>query len=131
MNETPQTSPGKKVLLIGLEPKFVDFSSLPTQLDEPTLRAGLDADLRKLRELGYDASWLLVDRGETAEAVVSARLQSEAFSCILVGAGIRALPPLFLLFEKLVNVIHEHAPGARLAFNTRPDDTAKSVQRWV
>jgi hypothetical protein len=38
---------------------------------------------------------------------------------------------LFLLFEKLVNVVHENAPGARLCFNTRPDDTAESVQRWI
>jgi hypothetical protein len=41
------------------------------------------------------------------------------------------VPPLFLLFEKLVNVVHEKAPRAKLCFNTQPDDTAKSVQRWV
>jgi hypothetical protein len=122
---------GKKVLLIGLEPKLVDYASLPTQLDEPTLRGGLETDLRRLRDLGYAAEWLLVDRGQTAEAVVAARLQSVRFDCVLIGAGIRTIPPLFLLFEKLVNVVHEKAPGARLCFNTQPEDTAQSVQRWV
>jgi hypothetical protein len=122
---------GKKVLLIGLEPKLVDYASLPTHLDEPTLRAGLETDLHELRKLGYEAEWLLVDRGETAESVVSAKLKAGRFDCILIGAGIRTIPPLFLLFEKLVNVAHHDAPLARLCFNTQPEDTAKSVERWI
>ena len=121
----------KKVLLIGLEPRFVDYAALPVHLDEATLRRGLSADEHTLRELGYDAGWLLIDRGETAEAVVSVQLRSESYDCVLVGAGIRTIPPLFPLFEKLVNLIHALAPGAKLAFNTEPADTAASVQRWV
>jgi hypothetical protein len=120
-----------KVLLIGLDPKVVDYASLPARLDEPTLRALLDADLRRLRELGYDATWLLTDRGETAVSLVTARLAAEKFDCILVGAGIRTIGPLFPLFEKLVNAIHAGAPGAKIAFNTKPDDTAEAVQRWA
>ncbi len=121
----------KTVLLIGLDPKFVDYAALPVRLDEPTLRAGLEADVRRLRGLGYDADWLLVDRGETAGSALSTALQSKTFDCILIGAGIRTVPPLFLLFEKVVNLVHEKAPHARLCFNTRPEDTAESVQRWV
>jgi hypothetical protein len=121
----------KKVLLIGLDPKVVDYAALPTHLDEPTLRARLDKDVHTLRDLGYQADWLLIDRGETAQAVVSAKLQSDTFDCILIGAGIRTVPPLFSLFEKLVNVVHEKAPRAKICFNTQPDDTAESVQRWV
>jgi len=128
---TATPSRGTKVLLIGLEPSLVDYASLPTKLDEPTLRAMLAADVRQLRDLGYDAEWLLVDRGETAEAVLSAKLRSETFACVLIGAGIRTIPPLVLLFEKLINVVHERAPGARVCFNTRPDDAAESVQRWI
>ena len=121
----------KKVLLIGLDPKLVDYAHLPVKLDEPTLRAGLATDVQRLRDLGYDASWLLVDRGDTAEAVVSAALEDKTVDCILIGAGIRTVPPLFLLFEKLVNVVHEKAPHAKICFNTAPEDTAVSVQRWV
>ena len=120
-----------KVLLIGLDPKVVDYASLPTRLDEPTLRASLDADLHRLRDLGYDATWLLTDRGETAVALVTARLAAEKFDCIVVGAGIRTIGPMFPLFEKLVNAIHAGAPGAKIAFNTKPDDTHEAVQRWV
>jgi hypothetical protein len=121
----------KKALMIGLDPKVVDYAALPVRLDEPTLRAGLAADEQRLRDLGYNASWLLIDRGETAEAVVSAALEGQTFGCVLLGAGIRTVPSLFLLFERLVNVVHEKAPHARICFNTRPEDTAESVQRWV
>lgn len=121
----------KKVFLIGLDPKVVDYAHLPVKLDEPTLRAGLATDVQRLRDLGYDASWLLVDRGDTAEAVVSAALEDKTVDCILIGAGIRTVPPLFLLFEKLVNVVHEKAPQAKICFNKAPEDTAVSVQRWV
>lgn len=121
----------KNVLMIGLDPKVVDYSHLPVKLDEPTLRAGLAADEKRLRDLGYDASWLLVDRGETAGATVSRALKEKTFDCVLIGAGIRTIPAMFLLFEKLVNVVHETAPRARICFNTVPEDTAVSVQRWV
>lgn len=121
----------KKVLLIGLDPKFVDYANLAIQLDEPTLRARLAADEKRLRDLGYDARWLLVDRGPTAEAVVSASLDETTVDCVLIGAGVRTVPPLFLLFEKLVNLVHEKAPRAKICFNTVPEDTAASIQRWV
>lgn len=121
----------KKVLMIGLDPKVVDYTHLAVKLDEPTLRAALAADENRLRDLGYDARWLLIDRGETAEAVVSAALAEKSFDCVLLGAGIRTVPPMFLLFEKLVNLVHEKATHAKICFNTVPEDTAVSVQRWV
>jgi hypothetical protein len=121
----------KKVLLVGLDPKVVDYAHLPVKLDEPTLRASLAADEKSLRELGYDAGWVLVDRGETAAMVVSRALDEKTFDCVLIGAGIRTVPPMFLLFERLVNLVHEKAPHARICFNTVPEDTAASVQRWV
>ena len=121
----------KKVLMLGLDPKVVDYSHLAVKLDEPTLRAGLAADEKRLRELGYDAKWLLVDRGETAEAVVAAALKEKTFDCVLIGAGIRTVPPMFLLFEKLINAVHEGAPRAKICFNTVPEGSAASVQRWV
>ncbi len=80
----------KNVLMIGLAPKVVDYANLPTRLDEPTLRAGLAADEKRLRDFGYDAHWLLIDRGETAEAVVSAALTETMFAAVLIGAGTRA-----------------------------------------
>jgi hypothetical protein len=58
-------------------------------------------------------------------------LSRKTFDCVLIGAGVRLDPEHFLLFEKLINVVHEHAPTARICFNTNPGDTAAAVMRWV
>ena len=54
-----------------------------------------------------------------------------AILCILIGAGVRTNPSNFLLFEKLINVVHEHAPQAKLCFNQLPSDIAEAVKRWL
>jgi hypothetical protein len=50
---------------------------------------------------------------------------------VVIGAGVRLPPVYFLLFERLINVVHTHAPDARIAFNTKPTDNAEAVQRWI
>lgn len=120
----------KQILVIGLEPELVDFSTMP-DMNAAKVRAGLDADKARLADLGYEAELCLTDLGSTAEAVVARRLSEKPFDCVVIGAGIRTLPAYFLLFEKLVNVVHRHAPAARLCFNTKPSDTAEAVRRWV
>lgn len=120
----------KQVLVIGLEPTLVDYSLVP-HLNAEKVSAALNVDQQKLIALGYDAQMCMTDLGETAEDVVRRKLSVTPFDCILVGAGIRTLPNYFLLFERLINVIHQHAPNAKICFNTNPGDTAESVQRWV
>jgi hypothetical protein len=73
----------------------------------------------------------LTDTGETAEDVVRSRLRKKQFDCIIIGAGIRAVATYFLLFEKLINVVHENAPQAKICFNTTPNDSPEAVQRWI
>jgi hypothetical protein len=63
--------------------------------------------------------------------VVRSQLEQKRFDCILIGAGVRTNPRNFMLFENLINVVHEHAPHARLCFNTLPSDTAEAVKRWL
>ena len=124
-----------RVLVIGIEPSLIDFTA-PDFANSPGLNAekvlaGLKKDEAALTQLGYDAQLCLTDLGETAAAVVESELQQRRYDCIVIGAGIRVLPSNFLLFEKLVNVVHAHAPEAKLCFNTKPEDTAEAVQRWV
>ena len=85
----------------------------------------------ELTRLGYSVQMCLTDFGETAEAVVQSQLKQKRFDCILIGAGVRTNPSNFMLFEKLINVVHEHAPQAKLCFNTMPSDTAAAVKRWL
>jgi hypothetical protein len=36
-----------------------------------------------------------------------------------------------LQFERLINVLHEKAPQAKLAFNSQPADSDKAALRWL
>lgn len=100
-------------------------------MDAAKVFAGLKSSEEELTHLGYDVQTCLTDFGETAEAVLQAILQQKQFDCVLIGAGVRANPNNFLLFEKMINVVHAHAPQAKLCFNTLPSDTAAAVKRWL
>ena len=96
------------------------------------VRAAVEADSAKLDSLGYSVKSLYVDDGKTAEVELANALATDGYDCIMIGAGLRIVPPYFLLFEKLINVVHRHAPAStKLCFNTNPADTADAVQRWV
>ena len=128
---SPNTSSRKPVLLIGLDPKAVDFTQTPG-LDEAKLSAFLKAGLDEIVAAGFDAEWCLTDHvWESAEAMVSAKLAEKRYAAIMIGAGIRAIPAHFLLFERIINLVHEGAPGAKLCFNTSPDNPLAALLRWV
>ena len=135
MKESGSSMPGgKRVLIIGFDPKYLDFSSpeiAPLNLSAEKVMAGFEAETARLRSLGYEPDGCLVDLGQTAESAVTSRLRGSAYDCVVIGAGIRANPTYFLLFEQLLNVVHKLAPQARIAFNTSPTDTAEAVQRWL
>ena len=126
---------GKSVLIVGLDPALIDFSdpafaAFPG-MNAARVMAGVSADQEHLKAMGYDARICLTDFGETAEAVVLAQLKQKQFDCIMIGAGVRVIPTHFILFEKLINLVHEHAPHAKFCFNTKPTDTAEAVRRWI
>lgn len=120
----------KHILYIGLDPALLDPSSMPG-VDPAAIASGITAVVRRLEEHGYGVTWCPVDRGETAEVTVAAELGRLPYAGVVIGAGIRVNPPLFLLFEKLINVVHRSAPSARICFNTTPADTLEAVQRWL
>ena len=123
----------KTVLLVGLDPNLIDFSKpgYPPGMNAGKVMAGLNSCEEELTRLGYGVQMCFTDFGETAEAVVRDQLMQKPFDCVLIGAGVRSNPANFLLFEKLVNVVHEHAPQAKLCFNQLPSDTAEAVKRWA
>ena len=125
----------KRVLLVGLQPTLInfaepDYAAFPG-LDAAKVQAGLDGDVAALNTLGYDAHLCLTDFGETAESTVAAALAAKPYECVLIGAGVRTIGKNFILFEKLVNLVHEKAPQARICFNTGPRDSLAAVQRWL
>jgi hypothetical protein len=123
----------KSVLVVGLDPTLIDFSKpgYPPGMTAENVLAGIKACEDDLTRLGYSVQTCGHDFGETAEAVVRGQLKHKRFDCVLIGAGVRTVPSNFLLFEKLINVVHEHAPQAKLCFNQLPSDISEAVQRWI
>ncbi len=120
----------KKIVSIGWNPEVVDFSKWPGLTAEKLL-ATLEGDRDKLRSLGYEADILFIQDAESAYDTVINALNETTYDCILIGAGVRTIDEHFLVFEKLVNAVHQGAPSAKICFNTNPSDTAESVQRWI
>ena len=123
----------KSVLVVGLDPALIDFADpgYPPGMNVAKVLAGMKSSEDELTRLGYGVQTCLTDFGETAETVVQNHLKQKRFDCVLIGAGVRTNPRNFILFEKLVNVVHEHAPQARLCFNQLPSDIAEAVKRWL
>ena len=107
---------GKCVLVIGLDPTLIDFSQpdyAATGMDATKVLAGLKSSEDELTRLGYSVQICLTDFGETAVEVVQSLLKQKRFECILIAAGIRTIQGNFMLFEKLINVVHEHASSSQ------------------
>jgi len=123
------------VLIIGLQPELIDFSdpdyAAYPGMDANKVMAGLKASEVSLTDLGFEVRMCLTDLGETAATVVQEQLEQKRFDCILIGAGVRTIAGNFLLFETLINIVHAHAPQAKLCFNTKPTDTVDAVKRWL
>jgi hypothetical protein len=117
------------VLAIGIDPVFVDYTTMP-QFTPEMFRGYIDAQITGLRDLGYDVVSCLIDLGDTAEETTIDALHAKRFDCVVIGAGLRLPPERLLLFEKIINLVHEFAPEAAICFNTNPADTADAVRRW-
>lgn len=120
----------KKVMLVGWHPSVVNYDKWPGLTPEK-LEAALRADEQKLNDLGYDAAIGFIYSGDSATEQLEKSLKEVAYDVVLIGAGVRKDDDHFLVFEKLVNIVHEHAPNARIAFNTGPTDSDVAVQRWA
>lgn len=121
---------GKRVLFIGLDPLVVDYRRWPG-LTEEKLRGAIKADCNALEAAGYDVTICFIDRGETAERVVETALAEGRYDAVMIGAGVRKDDELFFVFEKVINVVHRGAPGARICFNRGPTDSFAAVRRWI
>lgn len=123
----------QSVLIIGEDPTLIDFSApgVPPDMDADKVMRGLNGSRDRLERAGYNARILLTKDAETVEAQVSEALRNNHYDVVVIGAGLRTLPPMAEQFERLMNVLHEHAPQAKLAFNTQPDDSDKAALRWL
>ena len=123
----------QSVLIIGEDPALIDFSALgaPPDIDAAKVMQGLNGSRDRLEHAGHEVRILLTRDAESVEAQVSEALRDHHYDVVVIGAGLRTLPPMAVQFELLMNVLHEQAPKAKLAFNTRPDNSDKAALRWL
>jgi hypothetical protein len=123
-----------RVLVLGQDVDTVDFSNpaLPPGMTAAVVTAGLEQARASLVSQGFEVDMLQVLPDlAVAEATIDAQLAGRDYDVVVIGAGIRNPPPSLALFETVLNAVHRGAPGARIAFNTRPDDSDAAAVRWA
>ena len=120
-----------RILLLGYDPETVDFSdpALPPGMTVEKVHAGIAVAMTQFAERGWDADLCLIRPDETAGPTVGRQLGSTRYDCVVIGAGVRLPPRGLALFETVINTVHDAAPRAAIAFNTRPDDSADAAGR--
>ncbi len=95
------------------------------------VHAGIAVALKQFADRGWEGDLGFIRPDETAGPDVERLLTSKNYDCVVIGAGVRLPPRCLTLFEVLINSIRKAAPGAAIAFNTRPDDSADAAARWL
>jgi hypothetical protein len=114
-----------RVLVIGLDPVRI-----PGYDPEPVV-AAIKRGQARFDDLGIQADMCLVAPDDNPEEAIAEALTREPYAVVVVGGGIRKHEPLLELFETVVNLVRQHAPGAAIAFNSTPEDTADAALRWL
>ena len=120
-----------RILLLGYDPETVDFSdpALPPGMTAEKVHASIAVAMKQFAERGWEADVCLIRPNETAGPTVVRQLGSTRYDCVVIGGGVRLPPRGLALFEAVINTVHNAAPGAAIAFNTRPDDSADAAAR--
>lgn len=117
-----------RVLILGLDPYRV-----PGPWDPEPVSAAIQAGIAQFAEhgVGVEACLFGLDGSEDVEAVVGVALRRHPWQCVVVGGGVRTAEDLLDLFERIVNLVRQLAPGAAIAFNNAADDTYTAAMRWL
>jgi hypothetical protein len=122
-----------RVLLLGYAPENLDFSdpAFPPGMTVEKVHAGVAVAMQRFAARGWEADVCLIQPDATAGPATERQLASKTYDCVVVGGGVRLATKGLALFEVIINAIHKAAPGAAIAFNTRPDDSADAAARWL
>lgn len=122
-----------KILIIGEDPNHIDFDApgTPEDVTPESIRDGLEGSRRRLNEAGHDAHILYTTGVDAIADEARTALHERPYEVVVIGAGLRAMPPFALHFERLMNVLHVEAPQARLAFNSEPGDSDRAALRVI
>lgn len=120
-----------RILIIGEDPDSIEPEDHPPGVTPDGIRTALDRARADLQSSGHDADILLTTSVDDIARELADAVRGRSYDVMVIGAGLRVLPPMARHFERLMNAIREHAPEARLAFNSKPDDTAEAAERQL
>jgi hypothetical protein len=122
-----------RILLVGYDPETVDYSdpALPPGMTAEKVHAGIAVAMKHFAERGWEADLGFIRPDETAVPTLESQLALKNYDCVVIGAGVRLPPRGLAIFEAVVNAVHKFAPGAAIAFNTVPQDSADAAGRWL
>ena len=122
-----------RILLVGYDPETVDYydPALPPGMSAEKVHAGIAVALKQFAERGWESDVGFIRPDESAGPAVERLLASKSYDCVVIGAGVRLPPRRLAVFEAVINAVHKTAPGAAIAFNTRPEDSAEAAARWL
>jgi hypothetical protein len=81
--------------------------------------------------IGVESCLVGLDGSEDIESVVTEALDRRRWEVVVVGGGVRKAEDQLDLFERILNLVHRHAPGAAIAFNSTLGDTFDAAARWL
>lgn len=122
-----------RILFVGQKPETVDFSdpSLPPGFNADKINAGIAIAVDRITARGWQGDTCMITPDDAGLAMLARQFNAAAYDCVVIGGGLRLPPKSLALFEKVVNVVHKAAPGAAIAFNTKPEDTADAAARQL
>ena len=114
-----------RVLVVGLDPAKLEG------WDPEPVQAAIARGQARFGDHGIEADLCLVALDENPEGAIVEALTRNDYACVVIGGGIRRPEPLLEFFEKVVNLVRQHAPDAAIAFNSSPEDCADAALRWL
>jgi hypothetical protein len=121
-------APEPRVLVIGLDPYRV-----PGPWDPAPVADAIAVGMARFADAGVGVESCLfgLDGSDDIEAVVTEALDRTPWEVVVLGGGVRKAEDRLELFERIVNLVHRHAPDAAIAFNSAPEDTFEAAARWL
>ncbi len=117
-----------RVLVIGLDPYRV-----PGPWDPEPVALAIERATQQFGREGIESSNCLIglDGTDHVPVVVATALAEVTWDCVVIGGGIRTNDDDLELFETVVNLVHQYAPSAAIAFNATLDDVVDAAKRQL
>jgi len=119
-----------RFLLIGFAPEAADDSASNAPVDKAaeafsTILANVQ---KQFADQGDHLDLCKLALNGSTEVPVTTQLAHATYDCILFGGGFRE-PEHLALFERVLNTVHRHAPGAAIGLVNLPQDAPEAAAR--